>query len=157
MDIINKEEYVARISTASPVELTVINYDILLDYLKLSKSNLQKDNKVAFKKNMDVAKNAIMSLMESLNMKYDLANELLDIYLFCNKKILTSQIVYSETYIDEVIKVLENLRKSWVQISENNEEPAIMQNVQKVVAGMTYSNGQLSEYVDQDENRGFKV
>lgn len=157
MEILNKEDYVTRVSTASPAEMIVINYDILADYLKISKSHMQNNNKDMFKKSMEGAKSSIMVLMESLNMKYEISQELLDIYLFCNKKILTSQIVYSEIYIDEVLEIISNLRKSWQQISKENTQPPVMENAQKVVAGMTYSNGQLSEYVDQDENRGFKI
>ena len=50
---INKEEYVAKIATASPLRLVIINFEILFDYLEESKKNINDDKSFDFKLNKE--------------------------------------------------------------------------------------------------------
>ena len=155
---LNKEDYTARVANASPLQLTIINFELIIAYIEES-AEAEKYNDIgAFLNNMSGAKDFLKLLMTSLDMKYDLSKELMRIYIYINGLLIKSE--YSKSAKQAVVAadMLKLLLESFKSISETEQsETAVMQNAQQVYAGLTYKDGKLSEYIEEDLNRGFKA
>ncbi len=159
---LNKEDYVARISNATNVQLIIINYEILLDYLK--EAVISFDDNKNFEENINKAQKALGNLMDSLDMKYDISKDLLSLYIYVNKLIINCKFFYldkkdsSKNMLDEAVQIISSLLEGWLTV-ENHEENAksVMENSQKIYAGLTYGKGTLNEYIPDDNSRGFNA
>ena len=107
-----KQDYV---TTASPLDLIIMLYDGCIKQLKLSKifeeENLQKD----FLDAVEKAEEIILELIRSLNMNYEISNNLLDLYQFMLKELVETTYSKEMDRIDKVIEFMSSLRESWVE------------------------------------------
>ena len=147
-----------RISTCTPVQLIIINYELILDYIEEAKQHLIRDDKKEFRRNLSVAQNLMNELTSSLNMKFEISWELISLYLFVNK--LLAQAGASEKYrpLDDATMLLNNLLVGWqsMEAQETDKKP-VLENSQQVYAGLTYGRTGLDEFVPTDVGRGFKA
>lgn len=149
--------YSNRISNANPTQLIVIMYDMAMDYLKSSVRYLNEGSRTEFCYELKKAKRVINNLAGILDMKYKVAEELLDIYIFINNAIVRAYSRYDTSEISRCIAMLEKLRESFNEISSLDNSGKVMENAQQVYAGLTYSRNSLNETMSQDYNRGFTV
>jgi len=95
--------------------------------------------------------------MGNLDYKYNLSYDLLTLYIFVNKAIITA--IYKKTpeKLDGAEIVLEKLYNGFKEISKEDTSGPVMQNTQQLYAGLTYGKGVLNEtFIDpQQQNRGF--
>ncbi|MFV0504147.1 MAG: flagellar protein FliS [Lachnospirales bacterium] len=152
--MIDRDGYTKRIANATPLQLVVITYEIAIEYLKESKL-VVADYDVYFK-NIRQAQKSLRQLMTSLDMDIEISGQLMNIYLYINRLILGVGVIYNETKVNEAIDLLTSLKEGFEGIKEANEEK-MMENVDKVYAGLTYKNGKLEEFVDSDSSKGIKV
>lgn len=151
------EDYVAKISNASPLQLVIINYEIILDYLDSSKECVDDDKK--FTLYVNKAREFLAELRASLNMKYEISFQLMSLYNYVDQQI--SYYIFNKK--EECVKNCENvlipLLEGWRAIEKDEtDKTPLMSNTQQIYAGLTYGrNGQLSEFVDTDVKRGFKA
>ncbi|MDE6181733.1 MAG: flagellar protein FliS, partial [Eubacteriales bacterium] len=78
----SKEDYVAKISSASPLQLVIINFEIIIDYINESKKYINTKDK-NFDFNVKKSRQFLMELRSSLNMEYEISENLMSIYNFC--------------------------------------------------------------------------
>lgn len=157
---VSTQDYVARISVASPLQLVIINYEIIIDYLNCSKHYINDKNaKNEFIFNINKARDFLGELRASLNMQYEISYYLMSLYNYVDKILAFSLFNKNLNYIDKAIFILEKLLNSWVKIQSDEEDKTpVMENVEHIFSGMTYNkNGTLNEYVDTNSERGFKV
>jgi len=95
--------------------------------------------------------------MGTLNYNYILSYDLMSLYLFVNKAIITAIFKKSPEKLDEAEAILEKLYSSFKEVSKQDNSGPVMQNTQQVYAGLTYGKGVLNEtFIDpQQQNRGF--
>ena len=149
------KDFTLRISQANTTDLVVVIYDITLCYLDEAKLALDnKDNRALTTAIVNVRK-CINELIGSLHYDYSPAGELLDIYVFCSRRlsIVNSDKDYKE--LEEIHSIILRLRDAYSQISSTNKSGPIMQNSESVYAGLTYGKGMLNENVIGVGNRGF--
>lgn len=138
--------YVKKITSATPLGLVIINFELILDYLNAAKTS---SNDEEFKLNMNGAHNFLKELIASLDMDIDLSKQLLELYIYVNKLVLIAAGKKDTTMIDAAHSILENLLSAFREIKEDVTEKAVMEDAPRVFAGLTYdSNGNLSEYSD---------
>lgn len=153
--MIDKQSYVARIATASPLKLVLINFEIILDYLKDSKDCLEDEKLFNF--NIIKARQFLTELRCSLDMQYEISYDLLSLYNYIDKKM--SDFLFRKDIKDyeEATELLKTIMSGFEQIQENDESP-IMTNTDSIYAGLTYGKGgKLEEFVDIRNNKGFKA
>ena len=154
---LSKEDYVARISVASPLQLLIINYEIAIDFIDEAASKFNVDESL-YELNIKNAQSAIIELISALDMNYELSKTLFQIYTFANKLLMTSLFSKSPEQLDVVKKMLSDLLLSWIEIQQTEEsDPSLMQNSQKIYAGLTYKHGKLEEFIDEDTSKGYSV
>lgn len=154
----SKEDYVAKIANATPLQLVIINFEIIIDYINESKLYINTKEK-NFDFNIQKARQFLLELRSSLNMEYELSANLMSIYNFVDAQLAKYLFNENIEIADDCIKILNNILDGFKQIkNEENEKQALMQNTQQIFAGLTYDkNGNLDEFIDTDLNRGFKA
>ena len=154
---LNKQDYVAKIATASPLKLVIINFEIILDYLEESKKNI--DNQKEFDFNILKARQFLGELRGSLNMKYEISTQLLTMYNYVDRQLAIFLFSKKLEDLEAGTKVLKTIMSGFEEIEEKEKDKnSIMQNTESIYAGLTYGrNGQLQEFVDTKHNRGFKA
>lgn len=156
---ISIEDYVARISIASPIQLVIINYEIIIDYLKCSKHYIEYKSNKDFIFNVNKAREFLGKLRDSLDMSYEISYSLIKSYNYIDKILAFYLFNKQEAYLDKAIEMLQKLLDSWLKIQEEEvDKTPIMKDAQQIFSGITYSkDGTLNEYIPFDSDRGFQV
>lgn len=153
-----KQEYTLRITQANKTQLVTILYDMALLYLAEAKEALEEDRKEDFKMAIRKIQGCIGELVDSLNMEYDLAKQLFQLYRYIYRELVKASAHYSQENLDHVVSVIKKLWEAYVQIEEQDTSGPIMGNTQTVYAGLTYGRSDLNESIAGIEsNRGFCV
>lgn len=154
---INKQDYVAKIANASPLKLVIINFEIILDYLEQSKISINKDKEFAF--NILKARQFLLQLRYSLNMKYEISKYLLTMYNYVDRQLAKFLFNKNLEELEEATKILKTIMSGFEGIKDQEKDKkAIMENTDTIYAGLTYGkNGKLEEFVDVKHNKGFKA
>ena len=152
-----KQEYTLRISQANKSELVVIIYEILLDYLKECKENLEKGEMDAFHESIRKATGCIRELSSSINYRSNVSGNLLSLNIFCIKELAKADIHCSVEEIMNVELIMRKLYEATKKAGEKDDSPAVMNNSQFVYAGLTYGKESLIVNLNETSNRGFTV
>ena len=154
----SKEDYVARIANASPLQLVIINFEIVIDYINESKNYIKTKDK-NFDFNIQKARQFLLELRSSLNMEYEISFNLMSIYNFIDSQLAKYLFNENIEIADNCIKILNTVLDGFKQIEGQEENKnSLMENTHQIFAGLTYNkNGNLEEFVDIDTNRGFKA
>jgi len=151
-------DFTRRISQCNKSGLTLITYEILFTYLEESKAAYEKAEYEFFKKNIHEAENCLNQLMNTLNFEYEIAKEIYPIYHFCNKQLAMAVVKNKIEEIFLVEKLLKKLYGGFKEASIEDKSLPLMQNNEKIIAGMTYRKNHLAEnYIIGEESRGFLV
>ena len=150
-----KQQFTLRISQANSTELIVILYEMLLCYLEESKAALDADNEGEFKEAIRKTRGCLNELMNSLNMEYEISKELLQLYIFCIRRLARAEVKKDGTILDEIKKVIKPLHKAYREVAVQNTQGPLMNNSQRIYAGLTYGRNTLTEDMAyQSANRG---
>ena len=153
-----KQEYTLRITQANKTQLITILYEMVLIYLEEAKEALDKEDKAAFKAAIRKIRGCMNELTESLHLEYELAQNLLQLYLFINKELVQASIHYEKENLKHVETIIKQLRDAYKQIESQDTSGPVMGNTQTVYAGLTYGRNTLTENItDPTANRGFCV
>ncbi len=153
-----KQQYKLRITSANKTQLVVILYEMFLQYMEEAKEAYKKENVKDFKDAIRYARGCVKELMQSLNFEYNPAKELMQLYVYVNKELVHADVQNKTEPLENSIAVMKELWEAYNRISSMDQSPAVMENSQKVYAGLTYGRGNLVENLNQvGENRGFLV
>lgn len=154
---VNKSDYTVRIANATPTQLVVITYELILDHISEAKDNISDEKE--FDKLVAKAREFLLDLRASLNMTYEISATLMPLYDYIDK--LLAKTIYKKdtAVLAECEDILNSLLGSWKKVEANEEDKTpIIENSQQLYAGLTYGrNGHLNEFVPEDTNRGFKA
>jgi flagellar protein FliS len=90
-------------------------------------------------------------------MEYEPAGNLMQLYLYCLKKLVHVQ-AHQQDAAEEIRKIIVPLRDAYAQIAQLNQGGPVMGNSQAVYAGLTYGRNTLTENMtDQGANRGMRI
>lgn len=153
-----KQQFTLRISQANSTELIVILYEMLLSYLDEGQEAFQTQDRVAFREAIRKARGCLNELMQSLNLEYEPAPNLLQLYLFCIRRLAVCEVRREDKCFAEIRKVIQPLHDAYAEIVKLNDQGPVMNNSQTVYAGLTYGRNTLTENMaDQGTNRGMLV
>lgn len=151
------QAYSKRIAQANRSELVVITYEIIIENIKIALENVA--DKVQFVGALDKAQSFLKELMVSLDFEYKVSYELMSLYIFVNKMLIEAKQKNSADNLPRVKKMMEDLLSSFREVSKQDTSAPLMQNAQKVYAGLTYGRNDVNEtaFVGNEENRGFRA
>ncbi|MBD5541148.1 MAG: flagellar export chaperone FliS [Lachnospiraceae bacterium] len=153
-----KQQYALRITQANKTELVVILYEMFLTYIDDAKSDLKEQDNKTFRCNIQRARGCLKELMGSLNYDYEVASNLLKLYIYVSKLLVTADLHKDEKALDEACKIMQKLHDAYETISKEDHSAPVMGNTQTVYAGLTYSKNDLTVNLDEGGgSRGFFV
>ncbi len=150
-----KKNFTMRITQANKSELIVILYEMYLVYLEDAIKS--EHNRFAFREGIRKARGCVNELMNSLNFEYNLAYNLLRLYVYVNKEMAGADVRGSIKPLENCRKVMTSLMEAYREISLQDTSGPVMENTQTVYAGLTYGKGKLTESLTHQGNRGFLV
>ena len=153
-----KQEFTLRITRANKTQMIVILYDMVLEYLKDSLEELDKENFKEFKWNVERAKDCLDELLNSLNLEYEIAGILRGLYFFYKRELSTAVVYHSREKVQPVMNMIQELKESYEKVSLEDTSAPIMENAQTIYTGLTYGKDSLNVSLsDQGSNRGFCI
>ena len=112
-----KEEYLRQsVMTASPAELVVMLFDGCINDLKFAEmaleepANYMKANEYFIK-----AQNIISELVATLDMSYEISNQLLPVYEYLLWAMRKMNVKKDLTAMPDVLKILQTQRDTWAE------------------------------------------
>ena len=150
-----KQQFTRRIAEANSTTLVVILYEMALEYLKEAEEALGGGTRDAFREAVRHVRGCVNELMRSLNLDYEPAPTLLQLYLYCIRRLANAEFNYNNEGLQDVQRVLAPLKDAYAQIESVNTDGPVMDNSEAVYAGLTYGRNSLNEAAVGSGNRGF--
>ena len=151
------QDYILKITNATPIGLVVISYDIMLESIKTAEKSYKTDPKT-FVESLERAKGVLEELASSLNIEFELSKDLFSLYGRVNTLLLSALLYEKKEPLNEAHKILSILKEGWVKAEQlQPADEKLYKNAQKVYSGLTYGKNGLNDYVDYGERRGFKA
>lgn len=152
------KEFQNRIVNAGQGDLLMITYDMLFVSLEESVKAIEAEDATAFNAEMTRSHRLLRELSDNLDFKYEISRDLMSIYIYINKELIDASMKMNLEPIERCLSVLKLLYEGFDQVAEEDNKKPLMQNSQRVYAGLTYGKGVLNETVyNQSSNRGFKA
>ncbi len=153
-----KQAYTLRISQANKTGLVVILYEMFADYAKEAEEAILANDRLVIKESLGKARGCVNELMESLHLEYEVAQNLLQLYLYVYRELLKCEMDKDAVHIANTLQVMNALKDTYSIISSQDDSAPVMSNAQTVIAGLTYGRNDVNESMaDQGAYRGFYV
>lgn len=166
------QEFAARVTQGSRTDLIVIMYDIILEdvaearRIAESEAVSGKENnwkaygiqtREEYKKELLHAARFVSELMAALDFRYRLSYELRNLYVYAHKCLTEAAFSGEVQKLSDVEDMMNGLKSAFETVAKEDTSGPVMQNSQKLTAGLTYGKGRLNEIcVDpSDAKRGF--
>lgn len=107
--------------TANSVDLIVMLYDALKKNLVLGRRKIEKNDASAAHKHLMKAQEIISALVNSLDMNYEISEDLLSIYEFILRNIEYANIHKDAEPLEPLVEIVGTLRSAWYEISVANK------------------------------------
>lgn len=137
--------YKMRITQAGIGEMTLIMLDMEMQWIEEALEAYDKQDMEEFIKCVDKAQSVQMELMNVLNMKNQVAVDVYSVFAFINKVLIRSKIKREPVDLERCKKLLERYHKSFEAVAKTDKEGPVMEQSEKVYAGLTYGSGGLVE------------
>ena len=160
------QEFATRVTQGSKTDLIVIMYDIILEDIaearRIIAEEPQKKSfgtpvREAYRKELLHAARFVSELMGALDYRYRLSYELRSLYVYAHKCLTEAAFSGETKKLSDVEDMMTGLKSAFVKVAKEDTSGPVMQNSQKLTAGLTYGKGRLNEIcVDPNETkRGF--
>lgn len=133
-----KKQFTARISQANKTQLVVILYDMTLCYLQDTKTALEQSDDLALEQSLERVRGCINELMLSLHTQYEVARNVMSLYLFCLKCLVKVQRNQDKELLARVQSILERLGRAYEESVKGDASGPEMTGIQNVYEGLTY-------------------
>ncbi|ATX82962.1 flagellar protein FliS [Mariprofundus ferrinatatus] len=114
-----------QVEGASPLELILLTYDVMIKSLSLAKLAGKENNKAAEADQLSRAIAALVELVTSLDMENGgaIAASLGSLYTYMSRRILEGSAGDTAAAIDEVLSLANTLREGWQGLADANSAP----------------------------------
>lgn len=137
--------YKMRITQAGIGELTVIMLEMETQWINEALDAYNAGNMETYASNLDKASATQIELMNTLNLDNDVSKDVYAVYIYFNKMLVNSKIKRKPQDLERIVDMLKQYHESFSAIAETDTEGPVMQQSEKVYAGLTYGNGGLVE------------
>lgn len=156
----NKEAvqyFTARVTQASRSELVVILYEMTLARIEEAERAYRDNDLNEFERELKGAQRNVSELMAALDYRYKISYDLLSLYIYVNKNIITAIIRQNPDTLENAKTVVKKLLGGFKEVSDADKSGPMMRNAQQLYAGLTYGKGSLNEtFIDPNsKSRGF--
>jgi flagellar secretion chaperone FliS len=113
---------VNAIQTASPGELTLMLYNGCLKFIKLARKAIEEKNFEEKNTNLLKAQKIIQELMVTLNMDYEVSQNMMVMYDYIYRRLIEANIKNEVTILDEVEGYVTEFCDTWKQVIQLNRQ-----------------------------------
>lgn len=154
-----RKSYTARITQASRTELVLIMYEIMIEDIKEAIDAIGKSNIEEFINLLKHCRKFLHELMSTLDYTYKVSFELMSLYIYVDKTIVSCIFKKSDSSLWDVIDIITKLKDAYEEVNKIDTTGPVMKNSEQIYAGLTYGRGILNEvYLDPNESkRGFRA
>ena len=152
--------FTRRITSANKSEIIVIIYDIIEENLALAKKALAEGDRETYRNEIKQAISFVKELLVSLDMNYEVSKNLASLYIYVSRCLNFALVSGKKEEIEAAEKVIRKLGDSFREVAKTDESKPVMENTQRVYAGITYGRGlDLDETMVAPamESRGFRA
>lgn len=152
--------FTRRITSANKSEIIVIIYDIIEENLALAKKALAEGDRETYRNEIKQAISFVKELLVSLDMNYEVSKNFASLYIYVSRCLNFALVSGKKEEIEAAEKVLRKLGDSFREVAKTDESKPVMENTQRVYAGITYGRGlDLDETLVAPamESRGFRA
>ena len=116
------QQYIRHdVMMATPMELVVMLYTGCIKRLRLGQIALEKSDFEAANAHLQRAQDIVVELIMGLDLNYDIARDLLNLYEFVHREIVSANAAKDAALIPPVIEIMSTLREAWVQVQKENK------------------------------------
>ena len=108
-----KQQFTLRISQANKSQLVVILYEMMITYLDEAKEAYDRQDRAGFREGIRKSRGCLMELMSSLHFEYEVASNLLSLYLYANRELARADIRNSVTELVHVKAIMSKLHDAY--------------------------------------------
>lgn len=108
-----------KILTANPIELIILLYDGCIKQLKIATLAVEEKDYERANESMQKAQRIMMELLNSLDLRYSIAKDLMMLYEFLIRQIMDGNASKNAQKLVDVIRILGELRESWAQLAKS--------------------------------------
>lgn len=102
-----------NIKTASPENLTLMLYEGALKFIYQGKMFIEQKNIVRANETIQRAQDIIEELNITLDMKYEISNNLRSLYTYILDRLVDANIHKNKEILDEVADIVRDLKDTW--------------------------------------------
>lgn len=110
------------VNTASPGELTLMLYNGCIKFIKQGKQGILDRDYQEKNTNLIKAQNIIQELMITLNMDYEVAQQLMQMYDYIVRRLAEANMQNNIEILDEVEELVVQFRDTWKQVIQINRK-----------------------------------
>lgn len=111
-----------KIMMASPAELTLMLYDGAIKFCNIAIMGIEKNDVEKTHNNIMKVEKIIQYLRETLNMKYSVAQDFENIYVYLERRLVEANLKKDKEILEEVCEHLRSVRDTWKEVMRLNRE-----------------------------------
>lgn len=111
-----------KIMTASPPELTLMLYEGAIKFCNIAIVAVEQGNVPKAHTNIKKVQDIIDYLRDTLDMKYPVAQDFENIYIFLLSRLLEANVKKDKEILDEINEHLHSMRDTWKEVMRINRE-----------------------------------
>lgn len=159
MDKKQVQAFATRVTQANRSELILILYEIVLADIESAREHYGQQEMEAYMADLKHSQRFMNELISCLNYQYPISYNLLQLYLYVNKRIISAIVKREIEPLESALNVMHSLYIGFEGVAKEDNSPPLMENTQQLFAGLTYGKTSLNEtYIDPIEHsRGFKA
>lgn len=137
--------YKMRITQAGIGELTVIMLEMEMQWIREALEAYAMDDIDTFISDVEKAQATQVELMNGLNLDNEVSKDVYSVYVFFNKQLINSKLKKAPQDLDRILVMLDKYHGSFKEIANTDGGTPVMDQSEKVYAGLTYGSGGLVE------------
>ena len=110
------------VTTASPGELTLMLYNGCIKFIGQAKNAINEKNIEQRNYYIQRAQAIIVEFMSTLNMDYEISNQMLPLYEYMNRRLTEANVKNSIEILDEVEGLVVEFRDTWKEVIKKNRQ-----------------------------------
>ena len=107
--------------TANPIDVIVMLYDALKKNILVGRKKIAKNDVQSAHDHLMKAQLIVAELVNSLDMSYEISENLLDLYEFMIKTLQEANMKKDEKLLEPLLEIVSDLRDAWNEISVSNK------------------------------------
>jgi len=145
-----RQAYSLRVTQANQSELTVITFEMFIDYINDAANCHDVNSEKEYKDYIGKAKAILSEIMAALNFENKVSFDLIKIYEYVYSALSKMYYNPDKELLARIKGIMEKLLVAHEEVAKNDKKQGVMENSQQLYAGLTYGKGYLNETCQGD-------